>query len=92
MAPLHYAAKSDPFLSSDCSKGIKFCHLATLVRRQLDALVEEIVANRESTFGDVDGGLYVGPAGVAYALWYVAKSGTCRDPRSLMTTAHDIIK
>ena len=41
MAPLHYAAKLDPFLSLDCNlalhpgaiqgkEGIKFCHLATL--------------------------------------------------------------
>ena len=62
------------------------------VRRQLDALVEDIVANLQSTSGDVDGGLYVGPAGVAYSLWYMAKCGTCQDPRKLMTTAHDIVK
>ena len=43
MAPLHYAANFDPFLSLDCAptpsvlaqskekKGSKFCHLATLL-------------------------------------------------------------
>ena len=62
------------------------------VRRQADAMVEDIIANLQSTTGDVDGGLYVGPAGVAYALWYAAKCGTCRDPKDLMTTAHGIIK
>ena len=30
MAPLRYAAKFDPFLSSEGNEGIKFCHLATL--------------------------------------------------------------
>ena len=62
------------------------------VRGQVDAMVEDLVANRESTAGDVDGGLYVGPAGVAYSLWYMAKCGTCQDSRKLMTTAHDIVK
>ena len=62
------------------------------VRRQADAMVEDIIANLQSTTGDVDGGLYVGPAGVAYALWYAAKCGACQDPKGLMTTAHGVIK
>ena len=62
------------------------------VKKQAAVLVGDILANRESYTRDVDGGLYVGPAGVAYALWYLAKSGTCQDPGSLMTTAHDIVK
>ena len=67
-------------------------HPDTDVRRQADAMVADIIANLQSTTGDVDGGLYVGLAGVAYALWYAAKCGACQDPKDLMTTAHGIIK
>ena len=66
-------------------------HTDADIRKQVDLMVADIVAPK-STW-DVEGGLYVGPAGVAYALWYAAKCGTCQgDPRNLMTTAHDIVE
>ncbi len=48
--------------------------------------------NLGSCTRDVDGGLYVGPAGIAYALWYAAKNGAVGDPAGTLRCAHDIIK
>ena len=51
MAPLRYASKFDPFLSSDraptpstlaqSKEGIKFCHLATLMQKPEPVAVEQ---------------------------------------------------
>ena len=57
MAPLHYAAKFDPFLSLDCARmegagkeGIKFCHLATLERGEMDRLHIQVLSRPQDDF------------------------------------------
>ena len=40
---------------------------------------------------DVEGGLYVGPAGIAYALWYAAKSNAIANSEAVLRNAYDIV-
>ena len=58
------------------------------VKDDLERLLADIVSNAESYEGNYSGGIYVGPAGVAFALWYVSTlRKQCRDPGSLMKVA-----
>ena len=58
------------------------------VKDDLERLLADIVSNAESFEGNYSSGIYVGPAGVAFALWYVSTlRKQCRDPGSLMKVA-----
>ncbi|XP_078618101.1 lanC-like protein 3 isoform X1 [Branchiostoma floridae x Branchiostoma japonicum] len=43
------------------------------------SVIQDISSKLSANFANSDGGLYVGCAGVAYALWYVAESGNFPD-------------
>ena len=58
------------------------------IRDDLERLLADIVSNAESFEGNYSGGIYVGPAGVAFALWYVsALRKECKDPGTVMKVA-----
>ena len=58
------------------------------VKDDLERLLADIVSNAESYEDNYSGGIYVGPAGVAFALWYVsALRKQCKDPGTLVKFA-----
>ena len=62
------------------------------IKDDLERLLAEIVSKAESYDGNYSGGIYVGPAGVAFALWYVcALRKQCRDPGRLLNVARRFV-
>ena len=63
----------NPFLATPVSAGTTLTEDG--IRTWARQLLEETLAHQDNVMRSLDGGLYLGPAGVAYAHWYAHRKG-----------------